>query len=850
MQKKRILIFMITIVFSLVLVACRDKDNNGDEDKNGVILEERFEGNDYGVDIFSRLDRLAEFNSDVIVEQQSSYSRDGGNSDGFGIGDNVTGEVDGRGNPLIRKLLVLDQPGVVYRMWFTHFGEVPNLRIYVDGELLIDDNLVELSSGTVEPFVKPLVQTQAESSGGFVFYVPIAFKESIEIIGSGQTFYYNINYVKLPADTEIEPFSLDMDFGNALKILENVGKDPKYSGDYIEKNKEIDLVSNEEVTVFEHHGRQTVSSLNLKIDEVEAVQYDRTLISDQGVRLRSDQSLTFKIDVSNSGKQSLRMRTVILSDYQRFNLFIDGHKVNNQAIYIRPRRLEGFEWKDNPYWFDIEVDLPANVIGSKRNVEVRLEAINTVTFYSIWSINDGSVIDEIKMSDERSRDNHNVNATTFTQETLEYDPNLLISQEQWNEIFADEDLINNIWINIYYDNKTTADISAPISAFFGFGNFGAFHTESLMVGLKADGTMYSYYPMPFEESIKITLTNKNNRTVNNVNFVVNHEDNIHEVGSYGYLKTNYIAHERGTPSALQYTVPMTFLNVSGAGHIVGVTHSMTGNYFGEHSRFYLEGDEQIYIDGAISHSYHGTGTEDFYNGAWYFNNGVQVTPLYGVGAHNYRGPDFDNYQTSINRTVMLRTLVTDPIIFRDGIDFKMEHGGNNDRADSSVYALTYYYHQEESQLEKTDEFYFHDGSNLTHNYSQDEKSELKNINGRYEGIYRHINAPQNKKVDVHEWTEFTVNINDDNKGVILRWMLDLKILDQRGKLYVDGELVSTFNNPFRSASFNYVRTTDLFIPKKYTEGKTSITIRIENDATLPNSTPFTQLGYTVFTLKN
>ncbi len=833
------LLTMVLILAVIFIVACQPE-------KNKEILTERFEGKDYGVDLFSKLDRLAENKDNLLVEQQSSYSRDGGNSDGFGVSGNITGEIDGRGNPLVRNLLELKQPGVVYRMWFTHFGDVPNLRIYIDGELLVDENLVTLSSGTFEPFVKPLVQNQQESSGGFVFYVPIPFKESIKIIGSGN-FYYNINYVKLPADTDVTSFSLDMDLGHAVKILENVGNDPKYKGDYVEKNKIVELKKDEEVAVFEYEGRQTVSSLNVNLPNIEPVVYDRTLIEDLGTRLNSRQAMTFDMDVSNQGTQKLRFRTVILSEEQRFNVMVEGQNIGD--VKVRRRRFEGFEWKDNPYWYDVEITIPNNVIGSKKSVDVRLEAITTVTIYSIWSVHNDKVIDEIKMSSEQSRNKHNVKSPlNFMPQTLEYDPNLLISKEKWEQIFKEEDMINNIWIQVYYDNKTEPDIKAPISSFFGFGEFGAFATESLMVGLKADGTMYSYYPMPFEKSIKITLLNKNSETIEDVNVSVNHENNIYE-DDYGYFKTNYVVHEKGTSTALQRGVPMTFLKTSGSGHVVGVTHSMTGDYFGEHSRFYLEGDEQIYIDGSISHSYHGTGTEDFYNGAWYFNNGVQVTPLYGVGAHNYRGVDPADYEQNINRTVMLRTLVTDPIIFRDGIDFKMEHGGSNDRPDSNVYILTYYYHNEQSKLEKTDEFFFHDDTHLDHDYTHDNQSEIKTINGRYEGIYRQINAAQNKKVDVIDYTEFTVNINPNNNGVILRWLLDLSILDQEGILYVDGVKVSTFNNAFRSASFNYVRTTDLFIPKQYTTGKDKITIRIENNASNPNDTPLTQLGYTIFSLK-
>lgn len=837
-QIKKVFIGILSLT-TILLVACTP--TNGDD-----ILKERFEGKDYGVDLFSKLDRLAETKDNLLVEQQSSYSRDGGNSDGFGVSGNITGEPDGRGNPLIRNLLELKQPGVVYRMWFTHFGDVPNLRIYIDGELIVDENLVTLSSGTFKPFVKPLVQNQQESSGGFVFYVPIPFKESIRIVGSGN-FYYNINYVKLPADTEVESFSLDMDLGNAVKILENVGNDPKYRGDYIEKTKTVNLDTNKETTVFEFDGRQTVSSLNLKVPAVEARTYDRSLITDQGTRLANRQALTFDMDVKSDGVQKLRFRTVILSQDQIFNVMVEGQSIGD--VRVRPRRLEGFEWKDNPYWYDVEITVPNHVIGNKTNVDVRVESKNTVTIYSIWSVYNDKIEDVIQMHSERSRNDHNLKSPSgFTPETLEYDPNLLIDQETWKTIFEQEDLINNVWLNVYYDGKSTPDVSAPVSSFFGFGEFGAFETISLMVGLNADGTMYSYYPMPFEKSIKITLTNKNSTALKDVEFTTNHEPNIHESNNYGYFKTEYKAHVSGTSTALQRGLPMTFLKVSGSGHIVGVTHSMTGNYFGEHSRFYLEGDEQIYIDGSISHSYHGTGTEDFYNGAWYFNNGVQVTPLYGVGAHNYRGINPAEYETNINRTVMLRTLVTDPIIFRDGIDFKMEHGGSNDRPDSSAYILTYYYHNESSKLEKTDEFNFYDDSYLDHNYKQDDNSKMTSINGRYEGIYRQITAQQTQKIDVHTFTEFTVAIKPENEGVILRWLLDLSVLDQEGILYVDGTKVTTFSNPFRSASFNYVRTTDLFIPKQYTTGKSTITIRLENTAYNPSTTPLTQLGYTVHTL--
>ena len=196
--------------------------------------------------------------------------------------------------------------------------------------------------------------------------------------------------------------------------------------------------------------------------------------------------------------KKLRFRTVILSQDQIFNVMVEGQSIGD--VRVRPRRLEGFEWKDNPYWYDVEITVPNHVIGNKTNVDVRVESRNTVTIYSIWSVYNDKIEDVIQMHSERSRNDHNLKSPSgFTPETLEYDPNLLIDQDTWKTIFEQEDLINNVWLNVYYDGKSTPDVSAPVSSFFGFGEFGAFETTSLMVGLNADGTMYSYYPMPFEK---------------------------------------------------------------------------------------------------------------------------------------------------------------------------------------------------------------------------------------------------------------------------------------------------------------------------------------------------------------
>ena len=47
------------------------------------------------------------------------------------------------------------------------------------------------------------------------------------------------------------------------------------------------------------------------------------------------------------------------------------------------------------------------------------------------------------------------------------------------------------------------------------------------------------------------------------------------------------------------------------------------------SWYILEGDERIYIDGAKTPIVHGTGLEDYFNGAWYYS-GLSDLPLCGL----------------------------------------------------------------------------------------------------------------------------------------------------------------------------------------------------------------------------
>src|SRR3970282_594186 len=67
------------------------------------------------------------------------------------------------------------------------------------------------------------------------------------------------------------------------------------------------------------------------------------------------------------------------------------------------------------------------------------------------------------------------------------------------------------------------------------------------------------------------------------------------------------------------------MEAEGRGHFVGVTHSILQNQ----GDWWGEGDEMIFIDGAKSPQITGTGSEDYYLGAWCYG-GCGINPFGGT----------------------------------------------------------------------------------------------------------------------------------------------------------------------------------------------------------------------------
>lgn len=236
-----------------------------------------------------------------------------------------------------------------------------------------------------------------------------------------------------------------------------------------------------------------------------------------------------------------------------------------------------------------------------------------------------------------------------------------------------DDILRNVWLRINWDDETTPGVLAPLGSFFGMGQFGFYPTRSLALGIDDSNTLYFYLPMPFAKRAVVQIVNQR-LSKTDLTYEIKHQpftDSFHKVG---YLRTQYNVQKHYGNDRTDVLV----LDAQGVGHFVGVVDSMEGSRY----RFYLEGDERIYIDDNPTPAIHGTGTEDFFNAGWYFLNGSFTLPQHGN--------TFNDPNSARDRAAAYRLFLQDTIPFTKRIKIGIEHGGEND-VDEFAWVLAFYY---------------------------------------------------------------------------------------------------------------------------------------------------------------
>ena len=128
------------------------------------------------------------------------------------------------------------------------------------------------------------------------------------------------------------------------------------------------------------------------------------------------------------------------------------------------------------------------------------------------------------------------------------------------------------------------------------------------------------------------------------------------------------------------------LDAEGRGHYVGVTHSILQNQ----GDSWGEGDEMIFIDGSTSPEIIGTGSEDYYLGAWCYG-GCGINPFGGTRptfAYPRCGNPINGGDGRGARWIVYRFHTDSPIPFDRSIQVTIESGLADHRSDN-FYTVAY-----------------------------------------------------------------------------------------------------------------------------------------------------------------
>ncbi len=232
----------------------------------------------------------------------------------------------------------------------------------------------------------------------------------------------------------------------------------------------------------------------------------------------------------------------------------------------------------------------------------------------------------------------------------------------WTTIAAESpDHLRELVIRMTWDDAKSPAVECPIGDFFaqGPGKYVEFHSAPVSVG--GQMALNCYWPMPFRKHAVITVTNEGDKPVGAFYYNFDYRLENKPQRNVAYFHTqyrNYFPAPKGKP--------LTITEVTGEGHYVGTVVTVLANS----DRWWGEGDDNFYVDGSEKPQLSGTGSEDYFCGAWDFGHVFQ-TPYFGVTY--YDNPEKGGEKRGIQNTVY-RWHIMDPVPFSKSLLFTLEHG--------------------------------------------------------------------------------------------------------------------------------------------------------------------------------
>ena len=269
----------------------------------------------------------------------------------------------------------------------------------------------------------------------------------------------------------------------------------------------------------------------------------------------------------------------------------------------------------------------------------------------------------------------------------------------WFTIASPEQFhLKKLVLRMYWDGEATPSVEAPVGDFFGLGLGEYFLYQSVPLAVAPEKALNSFFPMPFRKHARITVTNEGKRKVDALYFNIDYracaaplpEDTLYFHGQYRQQTPNHgwssdwafnwdknVNERKNLDGEGNYI----WLEAKGRGHFVGVTMSVLQNQDG----WWGEGDDMFFVDGEKLPSINGTGTEDYFLGAWDFGSHPFA---YGLMGAPVKGDELAGSRSSVYRFHL-----DSPIPFAKSLLATIEHGHANHRSDN-FFSVAYWYQTE------------------------------------------------------------------------------------------------------------------------------------------------------------
>ena len=260
-------------------------------------------------------------------------------------------------------------------------------------------------------------------------------------------------------------------------------------------------------------------------------------------------------------------------------------------------------------------------------------------------------------------------------------------------------VLRDLVLRMYWDDEEFPSVECPLGDFFCCGFGVSYQVNSVPIAVNPTRGFNSYFPMPFRKNARITIENQCDEPIPAFFYQIDYcLTTVPEDAAYFHAQWR---RQRITEKAKDYVV---LDNIKGKGQYVGTYLALTSL----ERYWYGEGEMKFYIDGDKDYpTICGTGTEDYFGGAWSFatqQNGQTVenqycTPYLGYPYYSthdtFLHNDYHNDDQMPQRS-FYRWHLLDPILFEKDLKVTLQqigvsHGGLFERQDDV--ATTAYWYQ-------------------------------------------------------------------------------------------------------------------------------------------------------------